>query len=133
MMNDSAPNETRFEFDLQMTGQDTAAGAFTAKQAIEDDGKAFQVFWYTQEGRVQGIKTLVSQKGSITLKFDAAPQPDGVATGHFVVIDGSGAYEHIHGQGDTHAALVFGTLPGQADPVPTGITGYYTGNIYIKS
>jgi hypothetical protein len=94
---------------------------------------AVQVFWYTQEGRVQGIKTLVSQKGSISIKFDAAPQPDGVTTGHFIVIDGSGAYKHIHGQGDTYAALSFGTLPGQADPVPTGITGSYTGSIYITS
>jgi hypothetical protein len=131
-MNQTTSQETRFTFDMQMTGKNTATGSFTASEAVVDEGQAFQVFWYTNEGNVRGIKILLSQKGSITLKFDTSPQPDGVAIGHFVAIDGSGAYKNIQGQGDTHASLVFGPVAGQTDPVPTGITGSYTGKVHFE-
>lgn len=117
------PQEAYFEFDLLMTGMDSAAGTFTASGAIEDYGPAHQVFWYTDDGNVQGIKTMEGQKGTIVLKFTATPMPEGYAIGHFVVMDGTGAYENIHGQGDTYAALVF-------EPVP-GIVGSYSGKVHI--
>lgn len=128
----STAKAVRFDFDLVMTGQDTAAGSFTAAgEALTDDGRAFQVFWYTKEGNVQGIKTLVGEKGSITLRFTSTPKPEGIAVGHYIVIDGSGDYENIHGEGETQAALVFGSLPDVKDPVPTGIKGSYSGKVHF--
>ena len=39
-------------------------------------------------------KTMEGQMGTITLKFTATPMPDGTAIGHFVVKNGTGAYEN---------------------------------------
>ena len=117
------PQAALFEFDLLITGPDSAAGTFTASGAVVDYGPAHQVFWYTDDGNVQGIKTMEGQLGTITLKFTATPTPEGVAIGHFVVKCGTGAYANIHGQGDTYAALVF-------DPVP-GIVGSYSGKVHF--
>ena len=117
------PQYANFEFDLLITGPNSAAGTFTATGAVNDYGPAHQVFWYTDDGNVQGIKTMEGQMGTITLKFTATPMPDGTAIGHFVVKNGTGAYENLHGQGDTFAALVF-------EPVP-GIVGNYSGKVHI--
>lgn len=117
------PQEAYFEFDLLLTGMDSAAGTFTAIGAVNDYGAAHQVFWYTDDGNVQGIKTMEGQLGTITLKFTAMPMPDGTAIGHFTVMGGTGAYEDIHGQGDTYANLVF-------EPVP-GIVGSYSGKVHF--
>lgn len=117
------PEAALFEFDLVITGPDSADGTFTASGAIDDYGPAHQVFWYTDDGNVQGIKTMEGQMGTITLKFTATPTPEGVAIGHFVVMGGTGAYENLHGQGDTYAALVF-------EPIP-GIVGSYSGKVHI--
>ena len=56
------PEFAIFDFDLILTGPDSAAGTFVATGAVEDCGLAHQVFWYTDDGNVRGIKTSADQQ-----------------------------------------------------------------------
>lgn len=120
------PEDALFTFDLAITGLDSAAGTFEATGAVVDSGPASQVFWFTDEGNVRGIKTLQGQLGTIYIRFTATPLPTGEAYGHFVAFDGTGAYANIHGQGETWAAFVF-----DANGTPIGIVGSYDGQVHF--
>jgi hypothetical protein len=112
------PEEVIFSFDFYFTGPDSAAGSFTAEGAIEDEGSGYEVFRYTDEGTLQGIKVLNGSQGSITLRFNLEIIPTGPTTArtdvHFVIQSGTGAYENIHGAGTGAADVDFiaGTLVG---------------------
>jgi hypothetical protein len=110
--------EVVFDFVFYFTGPDSAAGSFTATGAIEDAGSGYEVFRYTDEGTLQGIKVLEGADGTITLRFNLEIIPTGPTTAetdvHFVIQSGTGAYENIHGVGTGAADVDFvaGTLIG---------------------
>jgi hypothetical protein len=112
------PEEVVFAFNFKFTGPDSAAGSFASEGAIDDEGTGWEVFRYTDEGTLQGVKVLEGELGTITLRFNIEIIPTGPTTArtdvHFVIHSGTGAYENIHGVG-TGAAVVdfaYGTLVG---------------------
>jgi hypothetical protein len=120
------PEEVVFGFEFYFTGPDSAAGSFTAQGAIEDSGSGSEVFRYTDEGTLQGIKVLVGSQGTITLRFNLEIIPTGPTTArtdvHFVIQSGTGAYESIHGVG-TGAADI--------DLVAGSLIGAFSGTVHI--
>jgi hypothetical protein len=127
----SHPAQTaHFKFNLISNGKYTAAGSFTAAgSAWIDEGEASQVFWYTNKGDLQGILTLASQKGVLTFTFTAARSTEEVWNGHFVIINGNGAYENLHGQGETLLTLVFSPLADGVNPALEAVKGSFTGQM----
>jgi hypothetical protein len=120
----SQPQAVEITFNLDLTGAYTAAGAFNMSGVIQESGTASQVVRISDDGIIQGKKVLVGQAGTITLRFNAEPTPDGEAFGHFVIVSGTGAYKNIHGEGTTYATFVF------EDGVPK-IVGTYSGDVHI--
>ena len=120
------PEEVVFTFEFYFTGPDSAAGSFTAEGAIEDSGYGYEVFRYTDEGTLQGIKVLEGDQGTITLRFNLEIIPTGPTTAltdvHFVVRSGTDSYENIHGVG-TGAAVV--------DFVAGTLVGAFSGKVHI--
>jgi hypothetical protein len=120
------PQEVVFDFVFYFTGPDSAAGSFTAAGAIEDEGFGYEVFRYTDEGTLQGIKMLEGAEGTITLRFNLEIIPTSPTTAetdvHFVIQSGTGAYENIHGAG-TGAAVV--------DFVAGTLIGTFSGKVHI--
>jgi hypothetical protein len=112
------PEEVVFGFEFYFTGPDSASGTFTAEGAIEDEGAGWEVFRYTDEGTLQGIKVLEGEQGTITMRFNLEIIPTGPTTArtevHFVIQSGTGAYENIHGVGTGAADVDFvaGSLVG---------------------
>ena len=112
------PGEVVFTFDFYFTGPDSAAGTFSAEGAIVDEGSGYEVFRYTDEGTLQGVKVLQGSQGTITLRFNLEIIPTGPTTArtevHFVIQSGTAAYENIHGVGTGEAVVDFatGTLVG---------------------
>jgi len=120
------PQEVVFDFEFYFTGADSAAGQFWAEGAINDYGTGYEVFRYTDEGTLQGVKVLEGQKGTITLRFNLEIIPTGPTTArtevHFVIQSGTDAYENIHGVG-TGAADV--------DFVAGSLIGTFSGRVHI--
>jgi len=120
------PEEVVFTFEFYFTGPDSAAGDFAAEGAITDAGSGYEVFRYTDEGTLQGIKVLQGEDGDITLRFNLEIIPTGPTTArtdvHFVIQSGTGAYENIHGVG-TGAADV--------DFVVGSLIGTFSGTVHI--
>ena len=120
------PEEVVFTFEFYFTGPDSAAGSFTAEGAIEDSGSGYEVFRYTDEGTLQGIKVLEGAEGTITLRFNLEIIPTSPTTAetdvHFVIQSGTGAYENIHGVG-TGAAVV--------DFAAWTLIGTFSGKVHI--
>ena len=120
------PEEVVFDFEFYFTGPDSAAGTFAAQGAITDAGYGYEVFRYTDEGTLQGIKVLQGEQGSITMRFNLEIIPTGPTTArtdvHFVIQSGTGAYENIHGVG-TGAAVV--------DFVAGTLIGAFSGTVHI--
>jgi hypothetical protein len=72
----------------------------------------------TGHGTNQGVMTITAIEGStVTIRFQGQtydfqmsdPVPVGTVSGNFVVLDGTGVYEHLHGQG-TYVSSVPGNL-----------------------
>jgi hypothetical protein len=120
------PQEVVFSFEFYFTGPDSAAGSFAAEGAIDDEGSGYEVFRYTDEGTLQGIKVLEGSQGTITLRFNLEIIPTSPTTArtdvHFVIQSGTGAYENIHGVG-TGAAVV--------DFVAGTLVGVFSGKVHI--
>jgi hypothetical protein len=120
------PEDVVFDFVFYFTGPDSAAGEFWAGGAIEDSGTGYEVFRYTDEGTLQGIKVLEGSQGTITLRFNLEIIPTGPTTArtdvHFVIQSGTGAYENIHGVG-TGAADV--------DFIAGSLIGAFSGTVHI--
>lgn len=110
----TAPVDLTIEADLGMTSQATAAGDFSiiADGLFSDFGPASEVFFIDlDEGTIHGVKTLEGEQGTITIKFQAELAFDfSSASGRFVILSGTGAYEKLHGVGTTEATITGGHI-----------------------
>ncbi len=109
------PEQLTIHADMWMTGEDSAAGTFAISGLFSDLGDASEV--YFMAGRTtHGVKTLVGEGGTITILYQArvtwTSQTTGEAIGKWVIVSGTGAYENLHGTGDTYAALDVFPEPG---------------------
>jgi hypothetical protein len=93
---------------LDMTGPNSAAGSFDISGLFADTGVASEQF-FTSSNTIHGVKTLIGSEGTITIHFQAQltwlGPTTAVAKGRFVIVSGTGAYEKLHGVGDTLAEL----------------------------
>ncbi|MFO7697739.1 MAG: hypothetical protein R6X16_11385 [Anaerolineae bacterium] len=119
------PEPLTIEADLWLTGENSAAGTFGASGLFDDGGDASEVF-FIADGTIHGVKTLVGAEGTITMKFQAqltwTGPTTGVAEGRFVIVSGTGAYEKLHGVGESYAEL---------DLAAYHIWAEYTGRAHI--
>ena len=120
------PEPLTIEASLWLTGPNSAAGTFAASgDLFTDAGSAAEVF-FIADGTIHGVKTLVGAAGTFTIRFQArltwTGPTTGVAEGRFVIVSGTGAYEKLHGVGDTCAAL---------DLATGHIAATYTGNAHF--
>jgi hypothetical protein len=107
------PEPLTIEAGLWMTGEDSAAGSFETSGLFTGNGAASEVF-FIADGTIHGVKTLVGQEGTIILHFQAqltwTSETTGYAQGRFVIVSGTGAYEKLHGVGETYAELDLGCM-----------------------
>ena len=119
------PEPLTITADLWLTGENSAAGTFNASGLLTDTGQAWQEFSII-DNTVHGVKTLVGAEGSITIRFQAqitwTSATTSIAEGRFVIISGTGAYEKLHGVGETYAEL---------DLAAYQIRATYTGNAHF--
>ena len=124
----TAPEPLTITANLAMTGENSAAGAFEISGLFEDDGSASQVYFLAGK-TTHGVKTLESEAGSITIKYQAqvtwTSATTGYAEGRFTIVSGTGAYANLHGVGETYAEVDLA-----ASPYPT-ITATYTGEAHF--
>jgi hypothetical protein len=101
------PESLTIEVDMWVTGENSAAGNFTMHGLATDAGEVSEIFFLADDTS-HGVKTLVSPQGTITIRYQVqltwTPQ-FGIAQGRFVIINGTGAYEDLHGVGTTYATL----------------------------
>lgn len=120
------PEPLIIKADLSMTGPDSAAGTFTTSGLFVDAGAASEVF-FIDEDTIHGVKTLVGAEGTFTIHFQAqltwTGPTTGIAEGRFVIVSGTGAYEKLHGVGETYAALNLAASP--------NIVATYTGKAHF--
>jgi hypothetical protein len=125
------PQPLTIEAQMWMTGPDSAEGYFWTSGLFEDGGYASEVFFIADD-TIHGTKTLVSQAGTIVLNFQAqltwTSATTGYAQGRFVIVSGTGAYEKLHGVGETYATLDLGCMG--ADCLPN-IVATYTGKAHF--
>ena len=108
----TSPEPLTIEAELWMTGENSAAGTFETSGLFADSGAASEAF-FIADGTIHGVKTLVGAVGTITIRFQAqmtwTGPTTGVAEGRFVIVSGTGAYEKLHGVGETYAELDLAT------------------------
>lgn len=110
------PEPLTIEAELWMTGPNSAAGIFSTSGLFDDYGYDFgdasEVFFIAAD-TIHGVKTLMGEYGTITLNFQAqltwTSETTGFAEGRFVIVSGTGAYEKLHGVGETYAELDLAT------------------------
>lgn len=104
------PEQLAIHADMWITGEDSAAGTFEITGLFSDSGQASEVYFMAGK-TTHGVKTLVGEAGTITIYYQAqvtwTSETTGEAIGKWVIISGTGAYENLHGTGDTYAALDF--------------------------
>jgi hypothetical protein len=119
------PEPLTIEADLWLTGPDSAVGTFETSGSFTDSGGASEVF-FIADGTIHGVKVLVSTAGTFTIRFQARMMwtgpTTGIAEGRFVIVSGSGAYEKLHGVGDTYTEL---------DLQASSIQARYTGTAHF--
>jgi hypothetical protein len=107
------PKPVTITIDQHLTGPNTAAGTWTALGVISDSGDYAETFRLAPSGAIQGTKTLTSLKGTITLRAVGVLEFTGPTTavirGHWVVLRGTGAYDHLRGQGPLTVLVDFAT------------------------
>lgn len=115
----TAPVPLTIEAIMGFTGPASAAGdffltygLFSETGSFSDTGSATEEFFIDMdEGTIHGVKTLEGELGTITIKFQARLAYDfSSASGHFVIISGTGAYERLHGVGTTEALIADGHI-----------------------
>jgi len=129
------PEPLTIEAQMWMTGPDSAAGIFSTRGLFYDYGYDFgdasEVFLIADD-TIHGTKILVGAYGTITLKFQAqitwTGQDTAKVNGRFVIISGTGAYEKLHGVGDTYAELDLGCM---GPTCPPNIVATYTGKAHF--
>lgn len=105
------PQPLKITVDMWMTGEDSAAGTFEASGLFADSGTCSEVFFIAGD-TTHGVKTLVGAAGTITIRYQARLKwtpTTGIAEGRWVIVAGTGAYEKLHGIGDTYAELDLAT------------------------
>ncbi len=134
----SPPEPIEITFDLIGTGPNSAEGTFSATGLITDDGNASQTFHLsppdpTRAKNVHGIKILDCANGTIKIKFNAKitviATGQTEAKGNFVIIEGTGDYQHLHGTGSTFVFADF-TIPPPNGPA---FTGTYSGKAHFDN
>jgi hypothetical protein len=102
------PEPLTIEANLWLTGPDSAGGSFATDGLFADAGLASETF-FVADGTIHGVKTLEGAEGTFTIHFQAqmtwTGPTTGVAEGRFVIVSGTGAYEKLHGVGETYAEL----------------------------
>ncbi len=121
------PEPLTIEAQMWMTGESSAAGIFSTSGLFEDGGSASEAFFIAAD-TIHGTKTLVGEYGTITLNFQAQITWTGEYTanvnGRYVIVSGTGAYEKLHGVGETSATLDLGCMGPTCLP---NIVATYTG------
>lgn len=134
----SPPTSIEITFDLIGTGPNSAEGTFYATGLITDNGNASQTFQLSppdpmRAKNVHGIKILEGANGTIKIKFNAKITviTPGLteAKGNFVIIEGTGDYQHLHGTGSTFVSADFTILP----PDGPTFTGTYSGKAHFDN
>jgi hypothetical protein len=106
----SPPEQMTFAVEMAFTGPNSAAGTFESTGAVTDSGTVVQEHFIA--GRtVHGVKTLTGAEGTIVIRFQGLITPTSPATavfrGRWVIVDGTGAYEDLHGQGEVATTINF--------------------------
>jgi hypothetical protein len=121
------PDPLTINADLNLNGPNSAVGTFNASGLFADTGSATEVF-FTADGSIHGVKTLVGDQGTITIRFQAnltwKSDGTGEANGRYVIVSGTGAYAKLHGVGTTHATLSLDCI---VPDCPPNIEAHYTG------
>jgi hypothetical protein len=108
----SPPELLTITAEMWLTGADSAAGTFETSGLFTDAGNVSELF-FIAGNTSHGIKTLVSAAGTITIKYQVqltwTSPINGEAQGQFVIISGTGAYDSLHGVGETYAELNLAT------------------------
>jgi hypothetical protein len=127
----SVDTKLQIGFSLHFTGPTSTAGTFVASGAVRDSGTSIVTdLALTPQGnqddaRLSGTQTFMGQKGTITMTFEglAGPvtDPHQAGKGTFNIVDGTGEYAGIEGQGtflvvvDLSTNQLIGTETGQAN------------------
>lgn len=106
--------DVTIEFDLTITGPNSAQGTFSSTGATRDFGSASETFDLfpvdAPPTKVKGIKTLNGRKGQIVIEFQANIDPaTNVADGKFTMVSGTGGYKNIVGKGTTNVTINVGS------------------------
>jgi hypothetical protein len=105
------PESLQIEVDMWLTGIDSAEGTFETNGLFVDSGYVNEEF-FIAGNTSHGVKTLEGTAGMITIKYQVDltwTATSGIASGRFVIISGTGAYESLHGVGVTYAELDLAT------------------------
>jgi hypothetical protein len=129
------PEPLTIDAQMWMTGETTAAGIFWTSGLFDDYGYDFgdasETFFIAAD-TIHGVKTLVGENGTITLNFQAqltwTSETTGFAEGRFVIVSGTGAYEKLHGVGETYATLDLGCI---GPDCPPNLLAAYTGKAHF--
>lgn len=100
------------ETDLQVTGDNSAAGSFKTSGLFTDSGNASDEFFISKK-TLQGVKTLVGAMGIITIKLLAqlswTGQKMGEADGQFEIVSCTGSYKNLYRLGESSLKLDLST------------------------
>jgi hypothetical protein len=129
------PEPLTIDAVLWLTSEDSATGVFWTSGLFNDYGYDFgdasEVF-FVADDTIHGRKTLVGELGTITINFQAqiewASETTSIAKGRFVIVSGTGAYENLHGVGETDATLDLGCIGSECPP---NIVASYTGKAHF--
>jgi hypothetical protein len=100
-------------------GPGASAGTFVASGAVRDSGTVTSQATITQlgnqnDGRLEGTETFVGKLGTFTTEFSGIGGPMGTpheaAQGTFRIVEGTGAYADLHGEGTFLIVIDFATL-----------------------
>ncbi len=108
--------------------RNSAVGTFNASGLVRRRWDQQLRLFFTADGTIHGVKTLVGDQGTITIRFQAnltwKPDGTGEANGQYVIVSGTGAYAKLHGVGTTHATLSLACIGPDCLP---NIEAHYTG------
>lgn len=125
------PEPLTIEAAMWLTGGNSAEGYFWTYGLFEDGGYASEAFTIKAD-TIHGTKTLVGAYGTITINFQARLSGTGEytseANGRYVIVSGTGAYEKLHGVGETYATL---DLECMGPECPPNILATYTGKAHL--
>jgi len=89
-------------------------GTWSASGGISDSGTLTEPTNFRVDDQVHIVRVDTGSKGTITLVIHVSltVEPDGtvVGIGPWAVIDGTGAYAELHGQGTGHSVVVKGVV-----------------------